>query len=293
MFTKLTNHSLTPLAYKRNRRFWMKAVFGGLAVGAGLTGWTVLIEPHWLAISHLELSLPHLPASWHGRRLVHISDLHVGRVSIAFLQSAMQTVNSLEPDLLAITGDFLDRTAPSGKDLDSVLSVLKPAKIASVACLGNHDYGPNWSQLAVADYVVSTCARHGIHVLRDERIEHEGLSILGIDDFWSPRCNPEQLLRSTDPQTASICLCHNPDVCDRHDWSYLRGAVLSGHTHGGQCKPPFLPPPMLPVGNRRYTSGFFDLQPGRQLFISRGLGHTWQVRFNCRPEIAVLTLLPA
>jgi uncharacterized protein len=266
---------------------------GCAAVGLGLAGWTVYIEPHWLAVSQLEFQIPYLPTQWHGRRLVHISDLHVGKVSISYLQSAMRMVNSLEPDILGITGDFLDHTGGLDNELDSVLSILKPAKIATVACLGNHDYGHRWIEMPVADRVIETAERFGIQMLCDKSIEVDGLHVLGIDDFWSPRCNPQQLLHNADPDVASICLCHNPDVCDMHDWSRFSGLVLSGHTHGGQCKPPFLPPPILPVKNRRYTSGLFDLNPGRQLFITRGLGYTTQVRFNCRPEIAVIKLLPA
>jgi predicted MPP superfamily phosphohydrolase len=66
--------------------------------------------------------------------------------------------------------------------------------------------------------------------------------------------------------------------------------VLSGHTHGGQCKPPFLPPPLLPVQNRRYTCGEFEIGNERRLYISRGLGHLLQVRINVRPEITLFDL---
>ena len=59
---------------------------------------------------------------------------------------------------------------------------------------------------------------------------------------------------------------------------------------GGQCKPPFLPPPIVPVKNRRYTAGAFQLSRGRQLYISRGVGTFLPVRFNVRPEVTVFTL---
>lgn len=275
------------------RRFWLKSAAGCCAAGVGTAGWTVLIEPRWLAIEYVDLKLPNLPSHWNGRRLVQISDLHVGQVTTSYLQSAMQTVNSLEPDLVAITGDFIDRTGGIGAELESVLSELKPAKLGSVACLGNHDYGLRWSQSNIADRVVDTAREHGIQVLRDERVNVDGLEIMGLDDYWSPRRNPQAILQSADPNKATICLNHNPDACDRYDWSRFQGAVLSGHTHGGQCKPPFLPPPILPVKNPRYTSGFFDLGPGQQLYISRGVGHTFRVRFNCRPEITVFNLTPA
>ena len=76
-------------------------------------------------------------------------------------------------------------------------------------------------------------------------------------------------------------------------WEGYEGWILSGHTHGGQCKAPFLPPPLLPVRNRRYTAGEFALDGNRQLYISRGVGHLLQVRFNVRPEVTAFELRPA
>ena len=69
-----------------------------------------------------------------------------------------------------------------------------------------------------------------------------------------------------------------------------RDLLVAGHTHGGQCKPPFLPPPLLPVQNPNYTQGVFDLAPGRSMHISTGIGHLLKVRFNVRPEITVFEL---
>jgi uncharacterized protein len=79
---------------------------------------------------------------------------------------------------------------------------------------------------------------------------------------------------------------------DLPGWSGYEGWILSGHTHGGQCKPPFLPPPLLPVRNRRYTAGEFELAGGRRLYISRGVGHLLQVRFNVRPEVTIFEMRP-
>lgn len=91
-------------------------------------------------------------------------------------------------------------------------------------------------------------------------------------------------------QQANLVLCHNPDVMDLPIWQNYNSWVLSGHTHGGQVKPPFLDAPMLPVKNKRYTAGKIDFEDGRTLYINRALGHLWQVRFNVRPEITVFTL---
>ena len=77
---------------------------------------------------------------------------------------------------------------------------------------------------------------------------------------------------------------------DALSWGDYKGWVLAGHTHGGQCKPPFLPPPLLPVRNKRYTAGEIPLSDGRRLYINRGLGHLIRARFNVRPEITAFTL---
>jgi len=97
-------------------------------------------------------------------------------------------------------------------------------------------------------------------------------------------------MRHYDSSLANVVLCHNPDVCDLNVWNGYKGWILSRHTHGGQCKPPFLKPPLLPVRNKNYAAGEVDLQDGRRLYINRALGHLWQVRFNVRPEITIFTL---
>ena len=87
---------------------------------------------------------------------------------------------------------------------------------------------------------------------------------------FQPAGRPSRL----DMKRAAIALSHNPDTVDLPVWGDYEGWILAGHTHGGQCKPPFLPPPVLPVRNRRYTAGEFQLAGNRQLYISRGVGHT-------------------
>ena len=111
-----------------------------------------------------------------------------------------------------------------------------------------------------------------------------------MDDLWARRFDPALAMAALDPQQASIVLSHNPDTADEAGWGEYAGWILAGHTHGGQCKAPFLPPPMLPVKNKRYTCGEFALSGGRRMYINRGVGHLLRVRFNVRPEITVFTL---
>ncbi|HMO15452.1 MAG TPA: metallophosphoesterase [Pirellulaceae bacterium] len=288
----MNNSSTAPSNPRRRltRRQMLRGGISCLAAGSGVLGWAIVIEPRLLALSFHDLHVPNLPLAWRGKRLVHISDLHVGRVTLSYLIRAMETVEALEPDVLAITGDFVDHSTAAWNDLNEVLSVIDSSSALKVACVGNHDYGVGWSHTASADSVTTISQRYGIQVLRNEFVDIDGLRIVGLDDFWSPRFSPDPVLRESNPSQGAICLCHNPDVCDVADWRQFTGVILSGHTHGGQCKPPFLPPPILPVVNHRYSAGFFDVGPGRQLFITRGIGHSRRVRFNCRPEIAVMSL---
>jgi predicted MPP superfamily phosphohydrolase len=156
--------------------------------------------------------------------------------------------------------------------------------------LGNHDYGPGWGDPAIADSVADVMRSCGITVLRNQMLDVEGLQIVGLDDLWAKRFNPEQVLPALHRSRAAIALSHNPDTVDLPVWGNFEGWILAGHTHGGQCKPPFLPPPVLPVRNRRYTSGEFQLASNRHLYISRGVGHLMPVRFNARPEVTMFEL---
>jgi predicted MPP superfamily phosphohydrolase len=118
----------------------------------------------------------------------------------------------------------------------------------------------------------------------------QGLTVFGLDDYWGPRFRPSALFADFVPGSPAIALSHNPDSCDAPVWGRYDGWILSGHTHGGQCKPPFLPPPILPVENKRYSAGEFPLSGGRRLYINRGIGHLTRVRFNVRPEVTLFTL---
>jgi hypothetical protein len=135
--------------------------------------------------------------------------------------------------------------------------------------------------------VVRSC---GITVLRNQVLDVEGLQIVGLDDLWAKHFAPQEVLHRLDVTRAAIALSHNPDTVDLPVWGGYDGWILAGHTHGGQCRPPFLPPPVLPVRNRRYTSGEFQLAGNRQLYISRGVGHSLPVRFNARPEVTLFEL---
>jgi uncharacterized protein len=253
------------------------------------------IEPHWVEVVEREMPIANLPANLAGRRLVQISDLHLGPiVDPHYLVRAVEHLKLLSPDLIVITGDFMTYThADQYDEVARLMDGLPQATIGCAAILGNHDYGMHWAQPDVAARLVRRLADVGVDVLRNQAKSFAGLNIIGIDDLWGTNFRPQQVLPDIDRTQANLVLCHNPDGVDLPVWSGYQGWILSGHTHGGQLKPPFLPPPILPVVNRRYTAGEFDLWDGRRLYINRGLGYSRRIRFNVRPEITCFTLTAA
>lgn len=265
----------------------LAAVGSGCATGLYAWGW----EPHWLEIVERSLPMPALPKSLVGARVAHVSDLHAGpRVDDAYLIHAFSQLRELSPEIVVYTGDLTDVGTADVDCVRDVFANLPTGSLATFGILGNHDYGPRWSSPDVASRVVTLADAAGVRILRNEVSEVDGLQIAGLDDFWARRFNLRQAMSALNPQQASLVLTHNPDTVDVPGWRPFRGWILAGHTHGGQCKPPFLPPPILSVRNRRYTSGEFALAGDRRLYISRGVGHTLRVRFNARPEITVFHL---
>lgn len=274
------------------RKFLQRAAAGALAAGAGTLLYTWRLEPHWVEVIERSLPIENLPESLVGKRLVHLSDLHIGDVvDHDYITNAIASTAKLEPDLFVITGDLMTcYGAEQIPQVADVLASLPAAKLGRFAILGNHDYGVRWQQHSNPRKLSVELDKLDIRLLRNETVDAGGLQIVGIDDLWSRRFAPRLARLTLDPDRAYLTLCHNPDSLDYPDMLSLRGWVLAGHTHGGQCKPPFAGPPILPVRNKRYTSGEIAVDEHRKLYINRGLGYTHRVRFNCRPEVTVFTL---
>jgi uncharacterized protein len=272
-----------------SRRSFLRTI--AVCAGAGVACDTLLIEPYWVEIVRRPLQVRRLPPSLTGRTLAHLSDLHVGPlVSDEYLLQTFRRVADLQPDIVIITGDLMSWHPGWREHVSAVFQHVPLGRLATIATLGNHDYGTAWADSQVAAGLVDVVRCCGITVLRNDMFDVGGLQVLGFDDLWAGRFTPQDVLRRVDPTRAAIALSHNPDTVDLPVWGNYEGWILAGHTHGGQCKPPFLPPPILPVKNRRYTAGEFQLAGNRQLYISRGVGHTMPVRFNARPEVTVFEL---
>ena len=279
-----------------NRRSFMK--WGGLGIGgAGLLSgvYTWQVEPYWLEFVTRQMPIKGLPDHLVGKTLMQISDIHVGnRFDYGFLIESFKQAQAWRPDFVAYTGDYVNyEDHTQFTQLAEVMKHAVTGQLGTVGVLGNHDYGLAWAEPDVANTISGLMEEHGVEILRNDLREIAGLTFIGFDDYWAINFKPENAMLQYVPNRPSVLLCHNPDVCDLNVWGDYSGWILSGHTHGGQCKPPFLPPPMLPVKNRRYTAGEFDLGDGRLLYINRALGNLWPVRFNVRPEITLFELVQA
>lgn len=275
------------------RKFIKKTSLAALSIGIPTAIYSWQVEPFWVEIVKQKMNVRNLPHQWLGRSIIQISDLHIGnRFDYSYILETMQTIQLQQPDLVVYTGDFVTyENEQQLQQLKDASTLFLKGKVGTYAVLGNHDYGFNWSDEKLPLKITNILEDAGITVLRNEIQEIDGLTIIGLDDFWGTNFEPELALKLLDRDAANVVLCHNPDVCDLAIWNGYDGWILSGHTHGGQVKPPFLDPFILPIKNKKYTSGKIELDDGRTLYINRAIGHLRQIRFNVRPEITEFELV--
>jgi predicted MPP superfamily phosphohydrolase len=243
----------------------------------------------WVELQHLNLDLPRLPSSFDGYRIVQISDLHIGTwLTAEKLAEAVEMVNRQEPDLIAITGDFVSYHPQ--EYLDGITSTLKKlsAKDAILAILGNHDH---WTD---AGMIHEHLADAGIDVLSNRIYSiHRGsskLHIAGLDDHYVRKDRLDAILNQLPAGECSILLVHEPDFIEISAATGAFDVQMSGHSHGGQIVLPFIGPLYLPRFARKYPSGLYRVK-NTYLYTNRGLGTAEiQVRLNCPPEITVFNL---
>jgi uncharacterized protein len=228
-----------------------------------------------------------LPEAFAGFRIVHLTDIHYGVfLPEDMLRQVVHMVNELEPDLVALTGDFITYSRAYIEPVAEILGAIE-SRCGAFAVLGNHDFRVG------AEQVASALEERGIEVLRNRhtKLRRRGqfVFLAGIDD-WNYRPDLGKALRGIPRNASTILLSHNPSVI-RSAARAKVPLVLSGHTHGGQVNIPLLgniwgrSPEQL-----QYKIGWARLGQ-TQIYVSRGIGTiVVPVRFRCPAEIANLTL---
>jgi uncharacterized protein len=272
------------------------------AVGVGVFFYSRYVEPYWVVVERVTLTLPRLAPPFDGYRIVHISDFHLdGWMTPGRLERVVDLVNEQKPDLVAITGDFVAVSVDYISGLPGPLGNLRAAD-GVVAVLGNHDHmndaGAVRRALSSAGVVDVS---NGIYTLRRDGV---ALHVCGVDSVMEGYDRLEEVLEALDAAEpgCAILLAHEPDFADKTATTGRFDLQLSGHSHGGQVRIPFLKTPyVVPLLSRlgysfvppliyEYPSGLYEVGEMYQ-YTNRGLGVIYaRFRLNSRPEITVLTL---
>lgn len=282
------------------RRRFLKATLCG---AAGLALYAGEVERHWIEVTQHEVRIPGLAAAFDGMRIAQMSDLHMDEYSeVFFLRHAIELVNGLKPDAVFLTGDYVTAGITSRQFAEG--SAWQCANLltglecrARYAILGNHDVMVN------APLVAQALADNGMTVLINAcmPIERAGarLWLAGLDDAVEGRPDPERAIPPRIRNIANepvILMCHPPDFADAlvaNGVSKSVALMVSGHTHGGQVRMPFVGAMQLPPMGKKYVEGWFRAG-NMQFYVNRGLGAVGvPFRFDCPPEITLFTLRAA
>lgn len=229
-----------------------------------------------------------LPEALHGATIAHITDLHGGFGNTEpVYEEAIQRVNAVRPDYILFTGDYID---DHSRDPDyPIQEVLRRfcAKRGVFGVFGNHDHRRG------AETIRPKLEQAGIHVLVNANVCLEGkLYVAGVDDLEEGEPDIPAALNGLPEDATAIVLSHNPRLIERVSGDYF---ILSGHTHGGQIRFPYLltGKVVCMVHLRcRQVEGWYENGKARA-YVSRGVGITGQpFRINCPAEVALFRLLP-
>ncbi|HEY1679304.1 MAG TPA: metallophosphoesterase [Candidatus Sulfotelmatobacter sp.] len=252
-----------------------------LFAAAFLLGIYGLFNASWTRVTRIRVELENLPKAWRGRKAALVSDVHLGHVRNGqFLRRLIAKILREEPDAIFIAGDLYDGTAIDAAKAAAPLNRLTaPQGVYFVA--GNHE------QFGDDSRYLNAVAAAGVRVLHNERVDVDGLQVVGVP-YRNATSNRDlaSALRTIplDRDRASILLLHAPDhpeIAEAAGFSLQ----LSGHTHLGQ----FIPWSWM--ARRIYRKFVYGLSRiGKmQVFTSSGAG-TWgpPLRLGSNPEIVLL-----
>lgn len=290
----------------RRRAIVNTATGVGVAVaGAGFAE-AVVLEPTRLAVRRYSIPIRNLPAGFAGFRIVQISDTHLGpRISERYIGRAVELALSLEPSLLALTGDYIHTGAAYTDSAARLFVPLVESRIPVVGTLGNHDWYGGGRRTAAA------LAGVGVRMIDNARVfidagtrtlsdlgGRDSICIAGLGDLGEDSIRPDETLHGLPADMPRIVLAHNPDSAEETSVTRAGASridlMLSGHTHGGQIYVPGVGTPFLPSRYGQKYAGGVCKGPRFPVVVSRGVGMSiFPVRIGVPPEIVVVELRPA
>lgn len=245
------------------------------SVGTSCALWAFFIEPNWVETTH------HVVRARVARPLTiaHLSDLHLRSLGRRE-RTVLDVVTRARPDAIVITGDTVDDG--DGAVAQEFMSRLS-APLGVFAVLGNWEH---WRPATAAPF-----QRSRVHLLQNEaRQLRDNVWVVGFDDSTAGEPNAQAGVRDVPKGAYVIAAMHSPAFIEE-----VRGDVdlaLAGHTHGGQVRLPWIGPLWLPRGSADFVAGWYRRDRAR-MYVSRGVGTSiLPVRFLCRPEVALINLMP-
>lgn len=267
--------------------------FLSLSAGA-LAGYSLGLGGGWwrtgLRVNRQMIHIPNLDPALEGLRVVLMSDFHHSWwVPAERIREAVRTANALQPDLVALTGDFIHRGSAWPDGCFRELARLR-ARHGVFGVLGNHDHSggaAGASRRAMAAAGIPELRNSGVDIRR----AGGEFRVAGIPDLWHGRPNLHQALGSGGTVASALLLSHNPDFAESLNDPRV-ALMLSGHTHGGQIRLPLVGAPWTPSRfGTRYLAGLCR-GPQSRVFVTTGVGASFPpVRFGAPAEIACLTLV--
>lgn len=277
-----------------------KFFYTGAAVAAGISalGFDGFAESNDPRLVKIEIPLSRLPQSFDGFTIAQLSDFHYEEhFSAVPLGKSVGIVNSLKPDLIVLTGDFV--TVPvlhPHASRKAVIATAVPcaqmlsplsAAVGKFAVLGNHDGEAGSAPIS------ATLVAHGVQVLRNKSVplerEKDRIWLAGVDDVLRGFPDLGAAIEKIPKDEATILLAHEPDFADESALSPI-DLQLSGHSHGGQVWIPGIGAPWLPPLSRKYPRGLYRVG-NMTLYTNIGIGTIRApIRINCPPEITLITL---
>lgn len=263
---------------------------GLLGLSASAAGYGMFQARRSPQIVEVDIPLKKLPGAFHGLRIVQFSDLHAGAtIKGSFVRMVVDSINSLNPDMIVFTGDLVDGTVEALKDDVAVLGRLS-APLGKFFITGNHEY------FSGAMRWIAHVKQLGFEVLLNEhrriRRGRSSLILAGVTDyragyfFRAHEFNPERAAQGTDEKSARIMLAHQPKGVERIAEAGF-DLQISGHTHGGQ----FFPGNFLARLDQPYIAGLHRYK-NMWVYVNSGTGY-WgpPLRLGTRSEITILRLL--
>jgi len=219
-------------------------------------------------------------------KIAQLSDLHTHGMG-AREKRVVDILDDEKPDVIVITGDSLGGYGGTFGMVQEVFQQLH-APLGVWVVRGNYE---NWKP---QQHEHSFYANAGVHLLLNSgTLLRNDVWLAGVDDPYTGKASLEGALTGAPPGIYTILLFHSPAYFDR-----VAGKIdlcLAGRTHGGQVRPPFLPPLFLPKGCWPYVEGWYSAKgTNSKLYVNRGIG--WSglpLRFNSRPEVTIITVEPA